>query len=68
MFPIERIHSRACTGICEQHKCRNEDNQPLWLFPVLSDSTGSGSVCSSWLELLQFLPDKPARIRLAQPS
>ncbi len=31
IFPIERIHSRACTGICEQHKCRNEDNQPLWL-------------------------------------
>ncbi len=58
IFPIERIHSRACTGICEQHKWRNEDNQyvvgqneMLLAFPVFSDSTGSGSVCSSWLEL-----------------
>ena len=31
IFPIERIHSRACTGISEQHKFRNEGNQPLWL-------------------------------------
>ena len=29
-------------------------DEMLLSFPVFSDSTGSGSVCSSWLELLQF--------------
>jgi hypothetical protein len=68
IFPIERIHSRACTGICEQHECRNEDNQHVvaqnemsLAFPVFSVLywLGFGVFKLAGVAAIRFRTDSP---------